>query len=69
MVDGLNDLPYSDRLKMFGLTTSKTRGVRSHLIIVFKIMHRYDDISKDGFYFKLQNSERLRSKYPYQDKM
>ena len=59
MVDGLKDLPYNERLKVLGLTTLKTRRVRGDLIEVFKIMHGYDDISKDRF-FKLRNSERLR---------
>ena len=50
MVEELEGYSYSDRLKILGLTTLKTRFSRGDLIEVFKILKGFENVDPEKFF-------------------
>ena len=55
----ISSLSYEERLKHFGLPTSKYRRDRNDVIQVYKIMHGIDKLDVNTF-FKMSTDSRTR---------
>ena len=47
---GVKGKTYEEKLKELGLTTLEERRVRGDMIEVFKIMHGFNDVSRDTWF-------------------